>query len=160
MISRFIRLIILSFLVLILASTDCFSGGAVEQEGRPAPDTAGSIPKMDFPVTITDGLNRAVTVSNPPQRIISLSPANTEILFAVGAGRQVIGITEYCNYPLEAKSLAKIGGFAANTISLEKIISLKPDLVLSEAGIHRPIIEALEGSDIPVVALKASTLAD
>jgi iron complex transport system substrate-binding protein len=69
-----------------------------------------------------------------PERIVSLSPSNTEILFAVGAGDKVVGVTDYCNYPtdvearIEADKIAKVGGYW--NPSIETIASLKPDLVL------------------------------
>jgi iron complex transport system substrate-binding protein len=87
-----------------------------------------------------------------------LAPSNTEILFAVGAGDQVIGVTQYCNYPLEAQDREQIGGFSAKTISVEKIVALEPDLVLAAGEIHQPVIEALDQLTIPVYALDPNTL--
>lgn len=106
-----------------------------------------------FPLTLTDDLGREVTVETKPQRIVSLAPSNTEILFAVGAGEQVVGVTTYCSYPPEAQDREQIGGFSAKTISVEKIAALEPDLVLSVGEIQRPAIEALEQVDVTVVAL-------
>lgn len=119
----------------------------------PATTSAG------FPVTLTDDLGRQVTISAPPQRIVSLVPSNTEILFAVGAGQQVVGVTEYCDYPPEAQTREKIGGFSAKTISVEKIVALEPDLVLSAGEIQQSVIEALEQAEIPVFALAPERLA-
>ncbi|HYN90209.1 MAG TPA: cobalamin-binding protein [Ardenticatenaceae bacterium] len=115
-----------------------------------APSAAAS-----FPLTLEDTLEREVTVSARPARIVSLAPSNTEILFALGAGDQVVGVTEFCNYPPEAQSREKVGGFAANTISVEKIVALEPDLVFSAGEIHRPVIEALDQAGITVFALDA-----
>ena len=64
----------------------------------------------------------------PPVRIISLSPATTEILFALGAGDRIIGVTSFCDHPEEAKKKQKIGGMS--NPSLEAIVALKPDLVV------------------------------
>ena len=77
---------------------------------------------------ITDDFGMNVTLDEVPERIISLSPTNTEILFAIGAGDRVVGVTEYCNYPEEAEECEKIGG--VSTVSIEKVIALEPDLVL------------------------------
>lgn len=63
-----------------------------------------------------------------PQRVISTSPAITEVLFALGAGERVVGVTDYCNYPPEAKNIERIGG--TMNPSLEKLMSLEPDLVI------------------------------
>lgn len=112
-----------------------------------------------FPVTLTDDLGREVTISALPQRIVSMVPSNTEILFAVGAGEQVVGVTEYCDYPPEAQTREKIGGFSAKTISVEKIVALEPDLVLSAGEIQQSVIEALEQAEIPVFALAPERLA-
>jgi iron complex transport system substrate-binding protein len=105
-----------------------------------------------FPVTVTDSLKRTVVMRARPARIISLSPANTEILFAVGAGDRVVGVTTYCNYPPEAASREKVGGFSAETMSLEKILSLKPDLVVSDGAIHRRLVASLEALGLTVYA--------
>jgi iron complex transport system substrate-binding protein len=93
-----------------------------------------------------------------PERIVSLAPSNTEILFAVGAGDQVVGVTQYCNYPVEAQSREQIGGFSAQTISVEKIVALEPDLVVAAGAIHQPVIEALEALNIPVLVVNPNTL--
>jgi len=111
-----------------------------------------------FPLTLTDDLGHEVTLSAMPQRVVSLAPSNTEILFAVGAGDQVVGVTQYCNYPSEAQNREQIGGFSAKTISIEKIVALEPDLVLAAGEIHQPVIEALEKLNIPVYSLDPNTL--
>lgn len=121
-----------------------------------APSTATSV--ASIPINITDDLGRPVTLSTLPQRIVSLAPSNTEILFAIGAGDQVVGVTEYCNYPPEAQAREKIGGFSANTISVEKIIALEPGLVLAVGKLQQPVIEALEQANVPVVAIDPNTL--
>jgi iron complex transport system substrate-binding protein len=113
-----------------------------------------------FPMTISDDMGRQVRLPVLPQRIISLAPSDTEILFAVGAGDQVVGVTTYCNYPPEAQDREKIGGFTANTISVEKIVALEPDLVVAAGAIQQSVIDALEKTDIPVVALDPNTLED
>ncbi len=116
-----------------------------------------TVAHADFPITLTDGLGREVTLSTKPQRIVSLAPSNTEILFAVGAGDQVVGVTKFDNYPPEAQTREQIGGFSAKTISVERIVALEPDLVLAAGRIHQPVIEALAREHIPVVALTAHT---
>ena len=78
----------------------------------------------------TDGLNRNVKLSGTPQRIVSLAPSNTEILFAVGAGKQVVGRDSFSDYPAEAKSVQDIGG-SMNKYDTEAIVALHPDLVLA-----------------------------
>jgi len=113
-----------------------------------------------FPLTLTDGAGRKVTIESAPARIVSLSPSNTEILFAVGAGKLVVGDTKYCDFPVEAQNLTKIGGFSADSISVETIVSLKPDLVLANSSGHEPVIKALTQANIKVIALDAKTFED
>jgi iron complex transport system substrate-binding protein len=82
------------------------------------------------PVTLTDGSGRTVTLQIPARRVISLAPANTEVLFAVGAGAQVVGRDSFSDYPPEAKNVDDIGG-QVGSINVELIVSKKPDLVLA-----------------------------
>jgi iron complex transport system substrate-binding protein len=108
--------------------------------------------------TITDQLGREVKLDNIPQRIISLAPNNTEILYALGLANRVIAVTDYDDYPPEVKQKSSIGGFS--TPNIEKIISLSPDLVLA-TNIHKQeIIPNLEQRGIKVVALAPSTIED
>jgi len=128
----------------------------------PVPPTATPVPATAtpaaFPLTITDSLDRQITLKELPQRVVSLAPSLTEILFAVGAGDQVVGVTEYCNYPAEAESREQVGAFSAKTISVEKIVALKPGLVLASGPIHEPVIEALENVGVVVVSVDPATL--
>jgi iron complex transport system substrate-binding protein len=87
-------------------------------------------------ITLTDGLGNKVTLAEPAKRIVSLAPSNTEILFALGAGSQVVGRDEFSDYPAEAKALPSIGG-SFSKINNEAIVNLKPDLVLA-AEINAP----------------------
>jgi iron complex transport system substrate-binding protein len=105
---------------------------------------------------IVDGLGRQVTISAIPQRIVSLAPSNTEILFALGLGDKVVGDTEYCNYPEAAKTKTKVGGFS--TVDVEKVVSLSPDLVLATRIHDKTTIPALENLGITVVALAPGSL--
>lgn len=109
------------------------------------------------PVTVTDGLNRSVTLAaGAAQRVVSLAPSNTEILFAVGAGSQLVGRDEFSNYPAEALALPSVGGSMGN-YNAEAIVSLKPDLVLA-AEINPPeLVENLAGLGLTVYFLPNPT---
>jgi iron complex transport system substrate-binding protein len=87
---------------------------------------------VNYPLTIIDITETAVTIPQEPQRIISIAPSNTEILFALGLEDKIVGITNYCNFPEETKNIEKIG--ETFPLNLEKIVSLKPDLILAYAG--------------------------
>lgn len=108
----------------------------------------------DFPMHLTDDLGRQITLASSPRRIVSLAPSNTERLFAVGAGETVVGVTLVDTYPPEVAAIPKVGGFVPKSISIETIVSLKPDLVLAAGAIQRPAIEALERLGLAVVALE------
>jgi iron complex transport system substrate-binding protein len=144
--------------ILLTIATACGPTPEPQPTDTPVPPPTPEV--AAFPLTITDDLGRDVTVEAKAQRVVSLAPSNTEILFAVGAGDQVVGVTTYCSYPPEAQDREQIGGFSAKTISVEKIVALEPDLVFSVGEIQRPAIEALEQVDITVVALDPNDLND
>ncbi len=87
------------------------------------------------PVVLTDGLGREVRLESTPQRIVSIAPSTTEILYAVGAGSQLVGRDEFSNYPEEALALTSVGG-SMGDYNLEQIVSLKPDLVMAAEDQH------------------------
>jgi iron complex transport system substrate-binding protein len=124
------------------------------------PTAEASAAQTAYPLTVTDALGRSVTIDAQPERIVSLAPSNTEILFEIGADEQVVGVTEFCDYPTEATQREQVGGFSAKTISVEKIVALKPDLVLSADESQQPVIDALAQLQIPVVAFKATSFED
>src|SRR5665648_95687 len=111
----------------------------------PTPAPAG-------PISLTDGLGRTVELPGPAQRIVSLTPATTEILFAVGAGAQVVGRDMFSDYPVEALDAADIGG-SWGEYNTEAIVSLNPDLVLA-GGINPPeLVASLESLGLTVYFL-------
>lgn len=104
-------------------------------------------------IELTDGLAREVTLGGPAGRIVSLAPSNTEILFAIGAGAQVVGRDEFSDHPAEATALPTVGG-AFGGYNLEQIVALQPDLVLA-AEINTPEqVKALEDLGLTVYYLK------
>jgi iron complex transport system substrate-binding protein len=107
---------------------------------------------------VVDDLGRPVAINGTPQRIISLAPSNTEILFALGLGDKVVGVTMYCDYPPEAQDKEKVGDYYGPDI--EKIIALQPDLILA-TDFHRfELIPALEEQGFTVFAVAPQTLDD
>lgn len=129
----------------------------------PVPTAVPATPTEDastFPVTRTDDLGRDITVEARPERIVSLAPSNTEILFAIGAGEQVVGVTEHCNYPPEVQERTSVGGFSAKNLSVETIVAQEPDLVVSAGSIQQPVIDALTDAGITVFALDPSSIDD
>jgi len=102
-------------------------------------------------LTVTDDLDREVTIPRQPERIISMAPANTEILFVLGLGEKVVGITTVCDYPPQAQGKERIGDY--DNPNLEKIIGLEPDLILASHGNPTELINQLEELSYTLVYL-------
>lgn len=110
-----------------------------------------------YGATFTDEVGRTLNIKAPPQRIVSLAPSVTEMLFAVGLEEKIVGVSTYCNYPPGALKKEKIGGYI--TPSLEKIISLKPDLVIGTAdGELQPFVNKMAGLGIPVYIINPRSM--
>ncbi|MDP4125628.1 MAG: helical backbone metal receptor [Bacillota bacterium] len=92
------------------------------------------------------------------KRIISLVPSHTEILYFLGLQARIVGVTEHCNFPEEAKANEKVGTFGQP--QLARILSLKPDLVLADQALHKGIIAELENSGVNVLASTPSNVDD
>jgi iron complex transport system substrate-binding protein len=121
-----------------------------------APQAAPATDSVPTNLTFTDGLGREITFETTPQRIVSLAPSNTEILFAVGAGPQVVGRDEFSDYPPEATSIEIIGG-SFGEYNSEAIVALEPDLVLA-AEINPPeLVKQLEDLGLTVYYLSNPT---
>ncbi len=91
-------------------------------------------------------------------RIVSLAPSNTEVIFALGLGDNLVGVTDYCDYPPEAEEKAKIGGFS--TVDMEKVIEVAPDLVIATSMHQESVTPELERRGLKVITLAPETLAD
>jgi iron complex transport system substrate-binding protein len=127
---------------------------ATEIPATEAPATqAPTEPAVATTLTVTDGLGHEVTLNGPAQHVVSLAPSNTEILFAIGAGDQVVGRDELSDFPEEAKKVTDIGA-TFDALNTEQIVSLKPDLVLA-AEINTPEqVKQLEDLGLTVYYLK------
>jgi iron complex transport system substrate-binding protein len=101
------------------------------------------------PIVLNDGLGRTVSLPAPAQRVVSLSPGNTEILFAIGAASQVVGRDAYSDYPQAAKQATDIGG-GFGELNTEVILAQKPDLVLAGSLTPPEQLKALEGLGLTV----------
>ena len=106
---------------------------------------------------VTDQTGRSVEIPDRPERLVSLAPSITETLFALGLGDKVVGDTDYCEYPPEARSKPHIGPIL--NPNLERIVALKPDLVLGSREANRIETAAqLERLGIPVYGVTAQTV--
>jgi len=108
--------------------------------------------------SFVDDLGRRMYLAKPPSRIISLAPSVTEMLFAIGAAEQVVGVTEFCDYPAEAQAKPKVAYARPN---LESLIALQPDLIVTPQDFLQPdVLAKLEQLKIPVFILQAVTVED
>lgn len=105
--------------------------------------------------TIMDDLGNMHVLGNPPQRIISLAPNVTEILFALGLEKNIVGVTRFCNYPKKAQTKTRIGGLVDP--DLEKIVDLRPDLIIAFRGNPLRLVKRLKDLKLPVFVLESGT---
>jgi iron complex transport system substrate-binding protein len=106
------------------------------------------------PGTYTDDMGREVTISEIPQRIVSHVPGITEMLFALDLGEKVVGVSDYCDYPEEAKSKPSVGNYF--NPSIEKIVALEPDLVLTDG--YSENIKQLDSLGITYIVLQPQNI--
>ena len=107
------------------------------------------------PRTFVDDTGRKLYVSQVPKRVVSLAPSITEMLFAIGAGDAVVGVTEWCDYPPEARTRPRVWDSRPN---LEAILALRPDLVLTAAAVRNDEMDTLRRTKIPVFTMEAHSL--
>ncbi len=111
-----------------------------------------------FPLKVIDQAGRAVRIEKNPEKIISLAPSNTEILYALGLEGRLFGVTEYCDYPEAAKDKPKIGGFS--TVDIERVVEIQPDLILA-GNIHKDkVIPELDRLGLATLAINPQTISD
>lgn len=106
-------------------------------------------------IVVTDDFGNQVKLDHYPERIVSLTPSNTEILFALGLGDKVVGVTTYCDYPEEAKEKPKVGDLKGN---VEQIVALEPDLVLAKGVLNDDAVSKLRKLNIPVLFLDPESI--
>src|SRR2546427_8298399 len=118
---------------------------------------AVSLPVAAF--TTRDMLGRDVTLPAPPARIVSLVPSVTETLYALNAEDVLVGVTDFCDFPPEARRKPRVGGMVAP--SLEAIVALRPDLVIAtREGTYEDAVTQLTRLKVPVYLVAAHSVAD
>ncbi len=107
--------------------------------------------------TVRDQANRLVSVPDNPEHVVSLAPSITEIVFAIGEGGRLKGVTQHCDFPAAAQSLPKVGSYVH--LDLERIVALKPDLCIAvRDGNPRSAVDRLVALGIPVYAVDPRNL--
>lgn len=147
------RSIALSSVVLVIVGVSCGNEEPVRE--RPSPKAA-------FPVTVTDDDGVEVTVPTEPKRIVTFAPSNTEIVFALGLGDRLVGVSgDFDNYPPDAQGVEQVGGAGEFGVdpNVEKLVSLEPDLMLTIAG-GEHWKESLRDLDISVFTVNATDFDD
>ena len=118
-----------------------------------------AVPAQAATLRVVDDIGQTLEFTRPPQRVVSLSPHLTELLFAVGAGAQLVGVDSASDYPAVAKMLPRIGDYSR--INFERILALKPDLVVVWVGGNRAAdIHRLKQMGVPVLQTQATRLDD
>ena len=110
-----------------------------------------------YPISVKDSRGKVVTIKARPERLVSLTPGTTEILFALGLGSRVVGDTGYCNFPPAAAGKRKVGD---STISVEAVLGLKPDLVLAHGKLNETVVAQLERLGLTVFTMDPKTVSE
>ncbi len=148
-------LIGMTFLALVLVLGFLTSCTTATDNGDNGGDT--TLP-AEYPMTLTDYAGRQVTLESEPQKIISLAPSNTEIIYALGLEDRLMGVTTFCDYPAAALDKPKIGGF--NTVELEQVVQIQPDLILA-TNIHvAEVVPQLEALGLTVFVVDPRGVAE
>ncbi len=117
------------------------------------------LPGSAWALTLVDQTGRSLTLPAPPRRIVSLVPSVTEVLFAIGAEALLVGVTDFCDYPPEAKGKAHVGDMLSP--NLETLVTLKPDLVVAtRSGNREETFDQLKRLGIPVYLVDPITVDD
>ncbi len=121
---------------------------------------AGEVPRslqgeQSFTATLTDDLGRELVIERKPERIVSLAPSNTEMLFALGLDQYIVGVSEYCDYPAAALDKPKAGSFSQPNI--EQIVALDPHLIVAVPLQEEELARLME-LDLPVLVLNPTTV--
>lgn len=116
----------------------------------------GSEAAQLYPMEVEDDFGYNTTIETQPSRIISLAPSHTEILFELGLGENVVGVTTYCDYPEQAKTKEKVGDSA--TVNVEKIIELNPDLVVQYGSGNEESNKRIRDAGITILSYEPESI--
>jgi iron complex transport system substrate-binding protein len=108
--------------------------------------------KVQYPMTLKDSYGREVTLDKEPERVISVAPNITETIFAMGKQDKLVGRTDYCDYPEAVSDIESVGNI--DQPGVEKIVELKPDLVIASSIFQKEVLEKLEDLNIKVAVLQ------
>ncbi len=121
-------------------------------------ETTSSSEQTTYPLTIKDATGYDFTFKEEPKRIVSISPAETEALFALGLDQQIVGVSEYDNYPEQVKTKARIGGVSKPDV--EAVVALRPDVVFTGISSSEALVKELRAAGIPIFKTTPKTIDD
>lgn len=110
-----------------------------------------------YPMAIKDATGAQVVIKAEPRRIVSIVPSITEMVYAVGLGDRLVGVTSWCTYPEEAKRVDKVGDV---NINIEAVLAKAPDLVVADTGMSGATVSKLRELGLTVLALKADSMTE
>jgi iron complex transport system substrate-binding protein len=142
--------------VMVFSLVACSNGTEpVEQTKKEKVESKVESKGTQYPITVKDASGTDVQFDKEPQRIVSISPAETEVLFALGLGEQVVGVTEWCDYPAEAKAKAKVGDMNSN---MEAILALNPDVIIGGYTLNAEAVKKLRELGKRVFTVEPKTI--
>jgi len=134
------------------------SASASQAASESAPASEAAVKKTEYPLTVKDATGTEFTFDKAPEKIVSTSVSETEILFALGLGDKVVGVSDYDNYPPEALEKQKVGGVTEPNV--EAIIALEPDLVISGISIKDTAVEKFRSLNLKLVKTEPKSIED
>ncbi|CAJ36197.1 ABC-type transport system, periplasmic component [Methanocella arvoryzae MRE50] len=148
----------ITIVAILIALIVAMSGCTTPSPGPSAPASPTATPAAGsaFPVTITDAFGKTTTLDKAPERIVSLSAANTEVLFALGLGSKIVGTDDYSEYPPEAKNITHVSGYSG--VSYEKIIAVNPDVIFVEDIVGEEAVTSLKDKGFKVIEVKNNNM--
>ncbi|MBU3143655.1 ABC transporter substrate-binding protein [Clostridium sp. CF012] len=138
-------------IVLIVFVCVVFSACGNKAKGNKVNTTKKETASVVYPLKVVDSYNRTVTIESEPKRIITIAPNITEGIYALGKGGSLVGRSDYDDYPTEVSKVATIGSLLQPNI--EKIVELKPDVVIASTHFDKAVVKKLEDLSIKVIVL-------
>ena len=137
-------------MMMVFSLAACGSSDSAKEEGTTAEATQQDGQTV-YPYEAVDYLGTTYTIEKEPQKVVSVSPSMTELIYALGAQDKLVGRSDYCDYPEEAASVESVGSM--QTPDVEKIISLEPDLVIVTNMVDEQVVSKLTDVDISVLTV-------
>ncbi|PRR81620.1 ABC transporter substrate-binding protein [Clostridium vincentii] len=145
---------ILITMTMIATFTACTSGNKTDSSSNTKSEAVQTV----YPYTFTDSKGDEIVIESEPKKIISIAPSVTELIYALGKGDELLGRTDYCDYPEEVADVESIGSLTDPNI--EKIIELQPDIVIASTHFKDDVAKKLQDLGIKIVVLKDSKSID